>query len=281
MSGYGFLKILLLGILMSSLAAESVYAGAWTREKGGMYNQLTFNYYTADENFGDGGGRADFENNGDFLDRNVAYYVEYGLSDSFTGIGSWSYKWLKYEDDSVENTTNGFSDLDLALKYRVFSRSGGVFAIQGLIKIPEAYDKNDAVPLGNSQYDYELRLLYGQSLYPHFPGYFNVEAGYRFRAQAPADEFRYLLEAGVDITKSIYGRVKLDGILGMGNTGNSSYTLENPTTTYDYDLGKLDVAVGWKIGKGWGIELGYRPEIYGKNTAAGKNLSFTVIFQTQ
>jgi hypothetical protein len=156
---------------------------------------------------------------------------------------------------------------------------GGVFSAQALVKIPEAYDEDDDVPLGNGQYDYEARLLYGQSLYPRFPGYVNAELGYRFRAEDPADELKYLIEAGVDFTSTLYGRVKLDGILGMDNAEEGSRNNVNPSATNDYDLGKLEAALGWKCLKDWGLELGYRPEIYGKNISAGENFSLAIIYQ--
>ncbi|RJP92241.1 MAG: hypothetical protein C4518_07565 [Desulfobacteraceae bacterium] len=266
------------GVLVSLLAG-SAFAGAWPREKGAWYHQLTLNTYTADENFDDDGDRAAFSNNGEFRDKNMSYYLEYGLLEDLTVTGSLPYKWLEYEDDSVTNKTDGVSDLEIGLKYRLCSLASGVCSLQTSIKIPEAYDMADAVPLGNGQYDYEARLLYGRSLYPHFPGYVNVEAGYRFRAEAPADEFKYLVEAGVDFTTKFYGRVKLDGTKGMNNADGSETNTDNPTITYDYDLGKLDVALGWKIVPDWGMEVGYRPEIYGKNTAAGVNWSLALIYQ--
>jgi protein XagA len=276
---YQVTKILFLVALMSCLAVETLYAGAWTREIGGWYHQVTGNYYTADEFFDDDGSREDFADNGEFKDRNISYYVEYGILENLTVIGSWPYKWLEYEDNFVRNKTDGFSDLELGLKYRLLSTDSGVCSVQGLVKIPEAYDEDDAVPLGNSQYDYEIRLLYGMSLFPHIPGYFNIETGYRFRAEEPADELKYLLEFGVDITKKFYGRMKLDGTLGMDNADNNKGFSGNPAATYDYDLGKLDVALGWKMLKNWGMEIGYRPEIYGENTSAGANWSLSVICQ--
>jgi len=282
MSNDGFIKILFLSVLMACFIAESAFAGAWTRGKGGWYHQVTGNYYTADESFNNDGDKVNFGDNGEFTDKNVSYYLEYGLLDNLTATGSWSYKWLESENDYIINETNGLSDLEVGLKYQLFpTGSGGICSFQTLVKIPEAYDEDEAVPLGNSQYDYEFRLLYGQSLYPHIPGYFNTEAGYRFRAEAPADELKYLVEFGVDFTKQVYGRVKLDGTLGMDNADDISAMSNNPTASYDYDLGKLDVALGWKLLKEWGMELGYRPEIYGKNTAAGVNWSLSLIYQLE
>jgi len=275
-----YLKVMMrLGISMLIIGsiAGSSYAGAWTAAKGSAYQRFSVNSYRAEKFFDRSGDRTDFENNGEFRDTNLGYYLEYGVSDSLTVIGSGSYKWLEYEDDFIINKTDGFSDLELGLKYRLFNVRGGVVSVQGLLKVPEAYDEDDAVPLGNAQYDYEVRLLYGQSLYPVVPGYINLEAGYRIRAEAPVDEFRYLVECGFDFTQSLYGRAKLDGIAGIDNSGDAS-TAANPAATFDYDLGKLDVTLGWKATPDWGVELGYRPDLYGKNISSGVNWSLSLIY---
>ncbi|ACN14496.1 hypothetical protein HRM2_13870 [Desulforapulum autotrophicum HRM2] len=272
-------KWILVGLITVVVSASTCFAGAWTAPKGRMYNKLSVNIYTADQQYNDSGNKTGFANDGDFSDTNINYYMEYGITDTLTVLTSLSYKWLESEDLYSVSKTDGFSDVDLGLKYRLFSNRAGVMSIQGLIKIPEMYDTDDAVPLGNGQYDTEFRLLYGHSLYPFIPGYFNLEAGYRFRAESPADEFRYLVEFGMDLTKTVYGRAKLDGIIGMGNGDLSQDVSNNPTTSLDYDLGKLDLALGLHVSPKWCFELGYRAEIYGENTAAGKNISLAVIFE--
>ena len=56
------------------------------------------------------------------------------------------------------------------------------FPSRGLVKIPETYDEDDDVPLGNGEYEFEGRLLYGKSMWPVIPGYVNLEAAYRKRS---------------------------------------------------------------------------------------------------
>jgi protein XagA len=250
-------------------AAASCYAGAWTMPQCEMYGRLAFNYYTADESFNDDGDRIDFTENGTFTDMNAVAYVEYGLLPDLTLIGNIVYKHLEYEDDALISKSYGVGDVELGARRLLFAPEGGALSIQGLLKIPDAYDEDEDLPLGNGQYDAEVRLLYGMSLYPAIPGYINVEAGYRFRFEAPADEFRYLLEAGMDFSKKWYGRVKLDGILGIGNEDRDKDFFGNPTATEDYDLGKLDICIGYKLTDQYGIEFGVTPSIYGKNTAVG------------
>ncbi|MFH0725745.1 MAG: hypothetical protein V2B19_05245 [Pseudomonadota bacterium] len=93
-----------------------------------------------------------------------------------------------------------------------------------------------------------------------------IEAGYRFRGEEPADEVRYLAELGIDFTKNSYRRVKLDRILGVGNEGPKRDAAGNPSTTDDFDLGKLDICLGCNLSDTFGIEVGYTPD----KTAAGK-----------
>lgn len=265
------------GILVL-FSAGICFAGAWTQQKGKLYDRLSVNYYFADDEFDGNESRTDFSLNGKFKDAHVSNYIEYGLTDNITLINSLFYKRIEKEDDLEKTTTYGIGDIDLGLKYKLAEGKWGVLSAQALAKIPEAYDKNDKLPLGNGQYDVEARLLYGRSLWPYIPGYCNFELGYRLRFDGPSDELRYLVEFGMDITKSMYGRVKLDGIYSMNN-GSKFDISGNPTITNNFNLGKLDMTVGYKISKRWGLEAEYTPEIYGKNTAAGATYSFAVVYQ--
>ena len=198
-----FIVFAILSFIMPLLWMAPCFAGAWTQAQGKSYHQFTVNYYYADRNFDDDGDRHDFANDGDFMDVNVNYYMEYGLFESLTAITSIYYKYLKFEDNTIESKTYGIPDIDLGLRYKISDTDAGIFSVQTIVKIPEAYDEDDTVPLGNGQYDLEFRLLYGKSLYPKIPGYANLEAGYRWRFESPADEFRYLLEFGMNFSDAV------------------------------------------------------------------------------
>jgi hypothetical protein len=273
------LRSLIAAFLLAASATAS-FAGAWTARQNAFYEKLSFNYYYSHEFFNSSGSRGGAPNNGKFTDYDICNYFEYGLFDNLTAINSLTYKWLY--NDTDQNVTKGYGlgDVDLGLRYKLLdSEKIGIVSMQLLVKIPGTYDKNDPLPLGNGQVDTEIRFLYGRSLYPWIPAYGNVEVGYRWRDGEPSDEFRYLIEFGVDITKKLYSRIKLDGTLSLDN-GNHLDSSGNPTTTNNFDLGKLDIALGYKITPAWGIEVGYRPDIYGQNTAAGANYSLAVTWKT-
>jgi protein XagA len=264
---------------LSLLSATHCFAGAWTQPEGNLYTRVAFNYYAADKNFNEDGDRKNFPQQGDFHDANTAIYVEYGFSRELTFIADTTYKYLKYEDNAIKSESWGVGDIDIAARYLVYGTQSSALSVQGLVKIPETYDETDNVPLGNGQYDFELRVLYGHSLYPLLPGYCNFEAGYRFRREAPADEFRYLVEFGIDLSKNAYARAKLDGIQSARN-GSHDYDFNgNPSLTNNFDLGKLDICIGYKISNTYGIEIACTPALYGENTAAG--ITWTIAFVMQ
>jgi len=266
--------------MLVSAYAGSGFAGAWTAKQHSFYEKLAFNYYFSNETFNAAGDRGRTPGNGKFTDYNISNYFEYGLWDSLTVINSLTYKWIENTDTALRAIAKGLGDVDLGLRYKLLeSEKVGIVSSQLLFKIPGPYGKNDPLPLGNGQYDMEVKLLYGRSLYPLIPGYGNVEIGYRWRAEAPSDEVRYLIEFGVDLTKKLYTRAKLDGTLSVDN-GKKLDSSGNPTATNNYDLGKLDVTVGYKAAPDWGVEASYVPAIYGQNTAAGATYSLAVYFKT-
>jgi protein XagA len=263
-----------------ALSATLSHAGAWTMPQGKLYDRVAANYYFADDNFGKNSKRSDFAANGKFSDLNLSNYIEYGVTDRLTAINSLAYKRIEKEDDLQERTTYGVGDIDLAARYKIHEGAAGVWSAQGTVKIPEAYDRHKALPLGNGQYDLELKALYGRSLWPYIHGYCGAEIGYRWRLDDPSDELRYLVEFGMDFSKDFYGRVKLDGITSINN-GRKTDTSGNPTTTNNFDLGKLDIALGYKFTPALGIELGYAPALYGQNTAAGATYTVAMTYQTR
>ncbi|MGM0452168.1 MAG: hypothetical protein ACQERN_03255 [Thermodesulfobacteriota bacterium] len=275
-------KLMMIALIAAVLAmtAAPVFAGAWTRAKGSSYNRVSINYYFSDENYINDSDRLAYPENGEFEDYYANYYLEYGFTDRLTAIGSFNYKWLKKEDDTIKMETWGVGDADVAVKYRLYD-GFGVCSVQGLYKIAAFYDEDDRLPLGNGQSDFELRLMYGKSLYPFIPGYCNFEAGYRWRNSDPSDEFHFLGEVGIDFTETFYSRVKLDAIFAVDDNDGTISPAGNPTKTDAYDLIKLDIAGGWKLSDQWGFELAYTPSIYGQWTAAGATYTAAVVFETE
>ncbi len=275
-----FKKLLVATSIFATLGfSQTSFAGAWVADKGSGYGKLSLNTYSADEFEGDS------PTFGDFTSSNVTYYGEYGLGSSFALYGSVTYQQLEQSDNvGNETTSNGLGDTEIGVRYQ-WQAEPFVLSTSLLVKLPYLYDENDELPRGNGQEDIEFRVLIGKSLYPY--GYFGVEAGYRVRTDTPSDEYRYLLEYGVDINENIYFRTKLDGILSANNADdidNLDNQVGNLTLLSEFDLGKVELTLGYNFGRPnkerWGLEFTYTKEVYGENTLQGDGfqLGLTRVF---
>ncbi|RYV04059.1 hypothetical protein SOPP22_01235 [Shewanella sp. OPT22] len=256
------------------LAATNASAGAWVGEKGSGYAKLGYATYEADSYRGNNPSFQNFESD------SVSFYGEYGLGNSFSLYGSQIYQ--SYDQlDSVlgESSATGFGDTELGLKYQ-WQAEPFVLSTSFLVKAPLFYKAEDG--LGNHQVDYEARVLIGKGLGKY--GYFGAEAGYRLRADSPSDEYRYLIEYGFNITKNLYFRTKLDGILSAENSDAPNTLNGNLSNPLEFDVGKLELTTGWnfdnKALKGYGLEVTYTREIYGENVLEGDRieLGLTKVF---
>ena len=273
-----------LTVIIATSFVDRAYAGAWTAPKGAAYHKFALNNFKSNKRFNTSGDLIAFTDDGitpisEFRDNNISYYGEFGLQDNFTVFVSTAYKDLEADSPTGPLASSGIGDIDLGARYNLYNGPKGVFSTQGLIKVPEAYDTDDSVPLGNGQYDYELRMLYGNSSL--YPLYYGVEFGYRWRAQAPSDEWKYLLEVGYTLNPKFYVRTKLDGTYSVRNGAMALDVSGNPTLSTEFDLGKAEFTVGYVIRKELMIEGSWTPTAYGKNTAYGDTFQIAIIYAPQ
>lgn len=270
-------NILLAVFFLLASVPTAALGGAWTEEKGRGYNKLAFNYYHSDKNYDKAGNKADAPYNGGFRDANVSLYADYGITDELTVLLSAFYKSMRYMDDSLAGHTDAFGDPELALKYKLCQYKNLFASFQAGAKFPGLYDKRGPLPPGNHQIDLEPRLLLGVSLYP-ITGYLNLEAAYRYRTEEPADEFRYLLEAGYSFTPDLGIRCKLDIIESARNGAARTMEGMNKTITYQYDLYRVELSGIYRLSGGWSLELTYNPAFHGKNTSHGSAYSMGLVW---
>jgi len=258
--------------LLASLPATA-HAGAWTAKQGDTYLKGAVNYFDTDSRFGDQ--LPDFEN---FQDINFNVYLEHGLKDDLTFFATTSFKDIEQTSAGQTVSNSGIGDVDVGLRYNI-TNEPAVISIQGLAKLPYLYSETADLPLGNGQVDLEGKVLVGKSFGP--AGYVGLEAGYRYRAEDPVDEFRYLIEYGVDLSEQTYFRTKLDGIVGLGSAGDVplAVTAVNASLPIDFDLGKVEYTLGYKFKQGFAAEITGTTNVYGDNTLKGTNVQFAIVSQ--
>lgn len=263
-------------IALISAAPTIAFAGAWTPKKGENYIKESFNYFETSSRFGPEGG---FEN---FRNVNFNLYLEHGLKDDLTVFAQGAYVKTRNQDSGVTTFGSGVSDIDLGLRYRVID-GPIVVSVQGLFKAPYLYDKNADLPIGNGQEDFEGRVLIGAPLGDR--AYGALEAGYRIRTEDPADEFRYIIELGTDLSERTYVRAKLDGTHAVGgvspediaNTPVVSSGNLNPQIPTRFNVGRLEYTAGYKINETLAAEIAGTTAVYGDNTLKGTNIQIGLV----
>jgi len=260
-----------LGAALLFLAfSQHAFAGAWTLKEDTAYNKVALNLFEADDTFG-----ATTPGFQEFTDVTVNYYGEFGLSDKVTLITQIPLRRSENESITGDVETTGIGDVDIGLRYNILNDKW-VVSSQVLYKAPFFYDEDEDLPLGNGQSDLEVRLQVGRSLFPY--GYFGIEAGYRFRAESPSDEFRYLVEYGFDLTKKIYLRTKLDVIQAVDDTDVVISPNGNPNFPDAFDLGKLEVSAGYKFNEKSSVEFTYTESLFGENILDGQTYQLGFVF---
>lgn len=257
--------------------ASPARAGAWTAPLGRSYHKVSVSYFGADSEFDVRHEERPFELEGKFTDTTVSYYGEYGIVDRLTVFGTLPLKQIHYANLFEEGTTSGVADVELGLRLRLAVRGPFVLSLHGLVKVPGGYDGSDRLPLGNDQVDGELRFLAGTSA---LKGrlYFGGEAAYRYRGQAPSDEWRFLFEIGGTFTQSFYGRLKLDEVRSAENQDTVLDVFGNPLAQLSSELRRAEFTLGVQFSKHVSGEASWAPIYYGTSIAKGATYSLAVVW---
>lgn len=269
-------SITVITVALGLLIPSQAFAGAWTAKKGETYLKGAVNYFESSSLFGPENGFESFRNT------NFNVYYEYGIEDNLTFFATGSLTDLENVTDGVETSGSGVGDIDVGLRYRLVD-GPVIVSVQGLFKAPYLYSEDAELPLGNGQEDFEGKVLFGKSFGPL--GYGGLELGYRFRTEAPVDEFRFLVEYGVNLSEKAYVRTKLDAIIAAQssdilNDTNGPITIDaafNPQQPLEFDLGRLEYTAGYNFTDTFAGEITGTTAVFGDNTLKGTNIQVALI----
>jgi hypothetical protein len=197
-------------------------AGAWVPPPGGGILKLSLLTQRASERVDCDGRRVPADpSGGDYVDRELFLYGEYGVRSRLALVGSWAFK-----DQRIDGAP-GFgtrSTADLQLGARLALHEGrSPWAAQASLWVP-TYPASDLgkppaqrtqyLPAGSGHVEGELLLLAGRSLWP-LPLYANATLGYRGRGAGFADSWLGALEAGAS-GGAAFWKVELRAVLPAG-----------------------------------------------------------------
>lgn len=117
---------------------------------------------------------------------------EYGLTDDLTLILTPSFRDIDIEGGP---DTNGLNFIEAGARYRIASSGSTNFSLQGTVRIPGEQSRDFFAQTGRMGTEIDLRGTLGTSFGQG--GFFEAEAGYRFRTDDPPNEFHADFALGV------------------------------------------------------------------------------------
>jgi len=261
---YKILKYLALFFIFSEIS----FSGAWTRKGGKIFFVPYYYFYHAEKYYDVNWKIRNLDNYGYFDSNGLGLYFEYGISDKLNFIGNTAILILnRWIDSSNYKTNKGAGDLEIGLKFKVFE-SGIVLSFQTTGIIP-LYSTEREPLIGFGQYAVDTRILIAGGFKPFgIDSYFNFEFGLRKFLRQVADQVRFQILYGANLSGRWQGIVQLDGVNSIG-TGSFA-TRFNPSIETDFVEGKLSISFAHRFTyKAW-IQGGFFYDIYGKRIGVGR-----------
>ncbi len=241
--------------------------GAWLQPKGGLFASFITYYYSTTHYFDSHGSIK--KRGGRFTKFEINPYFEYGVSDKDTAVLNIFYDWIDDERRNGTVSNDGFTDLELGWRRKVWSNDWNVVSSQFTLVVPLGYDIEDDPRLGYGRYALEFALQYGHAfLLADRYGFIDLYVGPRFYIGYPSDQFRIKLTAGYDITQKTQILAFGELHYGLGN-GSLKRVGRNLTVTPDYKLLKVGLSGRYRITPHLSLVFTGYSHIWGEDTGAG------------
>lgn len=276
------------GLIVALLLPAAAWAGAWTTPggtvwaKASWFRQTTGEWYTdigqpillPDNQLGlrPAGSRQPYRFDGEYSSTALFLDLRYGLTDALE-VGL-QVPWFdqSFDDDTRIDppSDRGLSDLRLMGRWRLL-QAPLLLTAKVAVKTPTGEFRNEdgLIPVGEGQWDVDLVIQAGRSLWPA-PAYVSAEAGYRIRAanhetaRDPGDEWLVLAEAGVAPHPATMLMLKFEGLYGAAGR---DFGLRNEALIKRITY--LTPTLAWTVRDVLTIEGAVRVSLAGRNHPAG------------
>jgi len=204
-----------------------------------------------------------------FDSRQAFFYVEYGVRDRLTVIGSTSAGRLRSEVGSASLSTSALSDLDVGVKYQL-TDGPIVLAPYFRVKVPTGYSASAVPAVGTGDIDFEGRVLAARSFYP-LPIYVGAELGLRHRSGRFSNQVPYVFEIGATPSKRLFLKVVVDGVNTLiGSAGNTGAMNLMSMQVPEGDFTKVGFNAAFNVAGNVWVDATYDTIFRGKNVGVGR-----------
>jgi hypothetical protein len=243
--------------------------------------RLGFAYQSTDERYFLDGERIPYFFEGH--NETTAAFVDFrrGLGSGFDVLVQLPIYSIRFDDLADERKSTGIGDLRAGARWNFLS-DPVIATVGAAVKFPTGEFVNDAeiVPVGEGQYDFEVGVEMGRSLWPR-PGYVTGQLGYRFRTENkkngidPGDEIFWSVEGGY----RVFPRTMLKGLV-RGLYGFDATSFGLPIASLRREVIYLEPGVIFELSPTQSIELSVPFSVRGRNWPAGPvlNIGYYQIF---
>lgn len=272
-----------LAALTAMIILPGPASAQWPAGKGNYWAKVSTYYHQTTESFRSNGDKRTLINT-DAENTSKAVFVDVliGVTDRLDFWVQVPYFDLSSDDISDNRNEKNLGDIRLSARYNLLQLRDGALpiSVRFTTKIPVSDFPIDAeiIPVGEGQWDYEVWLEAGLSLWP-LPAYSVVWLGYRFRAENdktevdPGDEVTFLAEFG---GTSVVGR--LGGKLAVDGTFSRRFTSQGVEAG---DASKREIlffgpALNYSLTESTILEAGVKIPLMGQNFPAGNQFSVSL-----
>lgn len=198
---------------------------------------------------------------------------EYGYSRNLTIITQANFVANELTGGPTAIKTDGFSHGYLGVRQRLNQPGRSMrFTTEYGVWFPIEADENELLPTGNDSVDWQVITSYAQDFFPTKGG-FEMDFGYRFRAENPEDEIIFDTKLFFQVFKLGELHLNYNVLESQSDTGVDFSLLEYP----DNRARKAyHIKYTRQIGRHWKVDVGYRKVLDGRNIfdTSGWQLSF-------
>ncbi len=287
------MKQKLLILTISLILANTVFAGGpWTKPQGTYYFKLSEWWTIFDQHYTDNGQIDPNVTTGVF---NTSIYLEYGLTDRFTGIVNaplFSRNFMNNirsatNESIIESgdAINSLGDIDLTLKYSL-TRPGTRIPIAlsiglGLPTGKVAGGRQENLQTGDGEFNQFLQLDAGTGfkITKNIPGYFSTYIGFNNRTNGFSDEFRYGFELGAGVfNNKLWISSRVTAVESFKN-GETAETITS-TSIFANNTEFLSVGIeaSYYVTSKFGISAGIASAVRGEIIAAAPSYSVGIFY---
>ena len=209
----------------------------------------------------------------DYTGERALLTLEYGWTSDITLLFQTSYDALELNSSAGSVDSSGSPGVYMAVRQRLNSRGGFRITAESGVFVPGEADRTDPLPLGSDGIDWVLAMGYKQSFIPTKGG-FELDFGYRFRNESPADEYFVNTALWFGLWHLGLGRIHYKTV-----ESTREQLIEYGVLAYPNERGfqRLGFEIEGALTRTLSLKLGYGSTLEGRNQfeTSGWQLGFT------